>query len=68
MKQILEIIEQADDMGIQQIMRAVERRYAQMYPQWDVIYMDVHREPKQREADLQAILAMLQKEKTDSLG
>ena len=68
MKQILEKIERANDLEIQQIMRAVERRYAQMFPQWDVIYMAVHKEPIQREADLQAIFAMLQKEKTDSLG
>ena len=65
---LLRRIEQADDSEILQIMRAVERRYAQQYPQWDVIYMAVHKEPKQRAADLKQILDFLEKEETDSLA
>ena len=67
MPQVRKYIAHADDLEIQQIMQAVELRYAAMYPDWDVVYIAVHKEPKQRAVDLQNILAMLKKEETGSL-
>ena len=68
MQQIIEKIEQADDFEIQKIMETVERRYALLFPDWEVVYIAVHKEPALRRSDLQRILTMLEKEKTDSLG
>jgi len=76
MKQILEKIEQADDFQIREIMDAVERRYAIAYPQWDVFYAAVHKDPALRRKDLEDLAAYIEKDlkwneenqKKDSLG
>lgn len=74
MKHILEKIEQADDFQIREIMDAVERRYAIAYPQWDVFYAAVHKDPALRRKDLDDLVAYIEKElnwneeRKDSLG
>ena len=74
MKQILERIEQANDLELQQIMDAVKRRYAIAYPQWDVFYAAVHKDPTLRKKDLDDLVTYIEKdlkwneEKKDSLG
>ena len=74
MKHILEKIEQADDFEIREIMDAVERRYAIAYPQWDVFYAAVHKDPALRRKDLKDLVAYIEKdlkwneERKDSLG
>jgi len=69
-------IEQADDFQIREIMDAVERRYAIAYPQWDVFYAAVHKDPALRRKDLEDLAAYIEKDlkwneenqKKDSLG
>ena len=76
MKEILRKIEQADDFQIREIMDAVERRYAIAYPQWDVFYAAVHKDPALRRKDLEDLAAYIEKDlkwneenqKKDSLG
>ena len=74
MKEVLRKIEQADDFQIQEIMDAVKRRYAIAYPQWDVFYTAVHKDPALRKKDLDDLEAYIKKdlkwneEKMDSLG
>ena len=71
---VLKIIEQADDFQIREIMDAVERRYAVAYPQWDVFYAAVHKDPALRRKDLDDLVAYIEKElkwneeRKDSLG
>ena len=71
---VLKTIEQADDFQIREIMDAVERRYAIAYPQWDVFYAAVHKDPALRKRDLAGLVAYIEKdlkwyeEKKDSLG
>ena len=50
---VLVYIEHANDLEIQEIMDAVERRFALAYPQWDVLYTAVHKDPELRRKDLQ---------------
>ena len=76
MQQILERIERANDLEIQEIMDAVERRYAIAFPQWDVFYAAVHKDPVLRKKDLEDLVAYIEKDlkwneenqKKDSLG
>ena len=76
MRQVIEKIEQADDFEIQEIMDAVERRYAIAFPQWDVFYAAVHKDPELRRKDLEKLVAYIEKDlkwneenqKKDSLG
>ena len=62
MKHILEKIEQADDFEIREIMDAVERRYAVAYPQWDVFYAAVHKDPALRRKDLEDLVVYIEKD------
>ena len=72
--EIIAYIEQADDFQIQEIMDAVKRRYAIAYPQWNVFYAAVHKDPVLRKKDLDDLVAYIEKdlkwneEKMDSLG
>ena len=59
---VLKIIEQADDFQIREIMDAVKRRYRAAYPDWDVIYAAVHKDPKLREAELKELVASIEKD------
>ena len=68
MEELLQRIAVADDFEIQDIMRAVERRYKIAFPDWEVVYMAIHRDPKLKEKDLKGIIARIEKEKTVSLG
>ena len=76
MRQVIEKIEQADDFEIQEIMDAVERRYAIAFPKWDVFYAAVHKDPELRRKDLEKLVAYIEKDlkwneenqKKDSLG
>ena len=68
MEELLRRIEETDDFEIQDIMRAVERRYKIAFPDWEVVYMAVHRDPKLKEEDLKNIIAFIEKEKPVSRG
>ena len=73
---VLKTIVQADDFQIREIMDAVERRFALAYPQWDVLYTAVHKDPELRRKDLQELTVYIEKDlqwyadnqKKDSLG
>ena len=75
-KEVLTYIEQANDRELEQIMRAVERRYATAFPEWDVIYTAVHKDPTLRSKELYELVAHIEKDlkwnaeqpKKDSLG
>ena len=62
MKQVLAKIEQANDRELEQIMRAVERRYATAFPEWDVIYTAVHKDPTLRSKALYELVAHIEKD------
>lgn len=76
MRKVIERIEQATDLELQDIMRAIEKRYATAYPDWDVVYIAVPKDPELRRKRLENILVLLDKDllwhaeraKKDSLG
>lgn len=57
--EVLAYIENADDMQLNAIMDAVEHRYRTAYPEWEVIYVAVHREKDQRKRDIDSIIDLL---------
>lgn len=56
---LLAYIENADDTQLNQIMDAVEKRYRTAFPDWEVIYVAVHREPEKRKQDIASIIDRL---------
>ena len=62
LKWVTEYIEHADDFEIQEIMEAVRRRYAMVYPQWGVFYTAVHKEPALRRKELYELVAYVEKD------
>ena len=76
LQRVIEFIEQADDLEIERIMEAVERRYAIAFPEWDVSYTAVHKDPALRRKELEELVVYIEKDlkwneeqpKKDSLG
>lgn len=59
---VLTYIERATDDILHQIMRSVERRYAAAYPQWDVLYIAVHKDPDMRKSEINDLISFLQRD------
>ena len=62
-EQIIEAIEQADDERISDVIQAVIRRYGQLFPEWEVIFLSVHKDPKLRAKDIKAHIRFLKSHK-----
>ena len=56
---VLAAIEQADDTQISQIIRAVIRRYSFIFPDWDVLFLSIPKDPSQRRLQLEQMLEHL---------
>ena len=56
---ILTAIEHANDIQISQIIRAVIRRYNLVFPEWDILFLSIPKEPDQRRAQLEDMLEHL---------
>ncbi len=62
MQQIIEKVMTMTESELQQIMRAVEMRYAQMYPQWDAVYIALHKDPGLRIQEYANLLDLIGKD------
>ncbi len=62
MKDILARIDTLTDMELQTVMRAIERRYFVAYPQWEVIYVAIHRDMPQREQGLRDLVRLMDRD------
>ena len=62
MRELLRKIEEADEFEIQEIMDAVKRWYVVTYPDWDIIYTAVHKDPKLRKKELEELVAYIEKD------
>lgn len=61
---VLSVIEQADDLQISKIIRAVIRRYGLVFPDWDVLFLSVPKAPEQRRSQLERMLEYLKDHNT----
>lgn len=59
-KKLIAHIEKADDHLIQQVIQAVIRRYSAAYPDWEVIFYALPKNPQKRQKELQALIHFLQ--------
>ena len=59
-RKLLSQIENADDILMQQILQTVIRRYGTVFPQWEVVFYSLPKEPQQRRQEIQALIQFLQ--------
>lgn len=59
-KKLIAHIEKADDRLIQQVIQAVIRRYGAAYPDWEVIFYALPKDPQKRQQELQSLIHFLQ--------
>ncbi len=52
MQEIIDKIQTLNDSELRQVMTAIEDRYAQAYPEWDVVYIALHKDPGLRFQDV----------------
>ena len=68
-EQLIKEIEQADDLLIGDVINAVINRYAKVNPEWEIMFLSVHKEPKERAKDIKAHIRFLKMhKKLGSLG
>ena len=58
-KDILDQIEQADDDQINMIIEAIINRYASYYPDWEILFLSLHKDSALRKQDLENAFNML---------
>ena len=58
LNRVLKFIHQADDIQINEIIQALVRRYAQVYPDWDITFLSL---PKNDPASCQQTLRSILK-------
>ncbi len=59
MEDILEVIKTLTQPELQKVMEAIEARYNVLYPQWDVLYIALHKDPELRKQELAALQRFL---------
>ena len=58
--EVLERIEQANDLEIQEIIDSIICRYNEYYPEWEVMFLSLHKDKNKRKDDIARIIDMLQ--------
>lgn len=59
--EVVDRIENADGGEISEIIRAIIRGYRKLFPDWEVIFLSMHRnDPVKREKDIENLLRYLQ--------
>ena len=59
---IIKNIQMATDYELQDIMKAIEKRYSTAYPDWDVVYVAVPTDPALRKEKLENIIKWFDKD------
>ncbi len=67
MEEILRFIQSCEESQLRLLMRAISDRYAESYPQWDVLYIAVHKEPILRRRELSSIVDLLDPKNDEEL-
>ncbi len=62
MKEILKRIRHLSADDLQTVMKAIERRYASAFPEWDVYYIALHKDPTLRHQEIEAIQSLVSRE------
>lgn len=59
METVLERIEHSDDREITHILNAISARYANYYPDWELLILSMHKDPDRRKEDIESICRTL---------
>jgi len=59
MDDVIERICYASDLEINRILDAVTLRYCRLFPEWDILFLSLPKEPEQRRSQLEQMLRML---------
>ncbi len=59
MKYILWKINALGEQDLQRLMHAIEARYRQDYPDWDVYYIALHKDPDIRKAETEKLTRLV---------
>ncbi len=59
MSELIDRIKSLNRTQLQEVMQAVEARYAEVYPQWDVVYIAMHKDPSLRIQEYANLLDMI---------
>lgn len=57
---ILNWIKTADDYEISQMILAIVKRYSKVYPDWEVMFLSLPKDPEERREQLVLMMEMLQ--------
>lgn len=59
MQEVIKQIQSLTDYELREVMHTIEKQFAIFHPDWDVIYIAVHKDPEKRKTELKQILEML---------
>ena len=59
--EIISWIQQSDGDGLSEITYALAERYNELFPNYEVMHIALHRDPEKRKADIQSMLPILEK-------
>ena len=64
--EVLFAIEQADDLFMNEILETVIKRYSLVFPEWEVMFLALKKEPQARAKMIDAHIRFLEKMKKES--
>ncbi len=59
LREALMHLQRLDELELQEVMAAIQKRYADTYPQWEVFYLAVHRDPALRRSEVEQLLNLI---------
>ncbi len=62
MEELISKIKSLSRPELEAVMAAVEERYSAAYPDWDVVYVALHKDPVQRKREFEALLEFAAKD------
>ena len=58
---IVDTIRQTDWPELDAIMKAVIRRYGELFPEWELYFISMHRDVEKRKKDLEDLICFLER-------
>ncbi len=59
MQEILNKVQSMTEVELQELMDAIQQRYTEAYPEWEVLYLSLHRDPALRQEEVKELLDFL---------
>lgn len=59
-KLLVKAVEGADQEELDAVMKAIVRRYGELFPDWEVYFITMHRDAEKRKKDLKELVSFLE--------